>query len=255
MLGALTFGRFELPELAATPCPTAGSPRKRQKEAIRWLLVEPVRVRHAPNALIWVEEDFGTRELRVMAWDPVGPAEIAEAVRFYQAAHWKSWTTVDDLQRLLRAKGPWLIRWNLLGRYEFLTSKDEHVLFGLGSSEFLLFHSHPSKGVQVTADEALALIPRLMQEYGGYIFEPVKPAYATKDLRSIGRKRLPSAGLAVPPQDRQSNQGPVNRNTQKLIEGLLAGSGKARVLQLYESAKRLQQSLRNSPPLGFAIPE
>jgi hypothetical protein len=254
MLGALTLGRFELPELTATPCPATGSPRKRQNEAIRWLLVEPVRVGRAPNALIWVEEDFGTRELRVMAWDPVGLAEIAEAQRFYQAAHWKSWTTVDDLQRLLRAKGPWLIRWNLLGRYEFLTSKDEQVLFGPGNSDFLLFHSDPGKGVQVTAEEALALIPRLMQEYGGYIFEPVKPAYATKDLRPLARKRLPSAGLAVPPQDIQPNQGPVNQNTQEL-ERLLTGPSKARVHQLYESAKRLQQSLRNSPPPGFAIPE
>jgi hypothetical protein len=190
-----------------------------------------------------------------MAWDPDTNAEQAEAERFYEAAHWKSWTTPADLQRLLRPKGLWLIRWNLLGRYEFLTTKDEHLVFGPGDGDFFLFHSEPSKAVQVTSEEALHLIPRLMKDFGGWIFEPVKPEQAMNDLRPTTRNKLPSAGLPVRVPGKQSSEGSASTKTQDLIERLMSGPTKETVLELYEDAKRLQEDLRNSPPPGFIIPE
>jgi hypothetical protein len=198
-----------------------------------------------------VEEDLNSRELRIMAWDPEGDAEKAEADRFFEAANWQSWTSMADLQRLLRRKGPWLIRWNMLGRYEFLTTKDEHLVFEPPNNDFFLFHSDPDMGVQVTSEEALHLIPRLTKEIGGWIFEPVKLEQAMNDLRPT---RLPQAGLSIPAPAKRANPDATGTRTEDLIQGLLTGPAKEIVRELYECARRLQEDLLDSPPPGFIPP-
>jgi hypothetical protein len=208
-----------------------------------------------PSALVWVEEELKSRELRIMAWDPEGEAEKAEAERFFEATHWRSWTTTADLRRLLLPQGPRLIRWNLLGRYEFLTCKDEHVMFAPGNDDFILFESDPRKGVQVTTEEALHFIPRLTKEIGGWIFEPVKPEQAMNDLRPIVQKRLPAAGLPLRRTRNRPNEVLTATRTEDLIQRLLTGPTKESVHSLFESAKRLQEDLRNSPPPGFSVPQ
>src|SRR5690606_29999794 len=124
-------------------------------------------------------------KVETMLWYPKAADEIAEAQRFYDMATWRSWTTLDDLERLLATPGPWLIRWNAFGTFMFLCSSDERLLFEVADAETI--SRDVSDAVRFTSAQALDLIRRLMADWelgdSGIYFEPVRPEAAESDGR------------------------------------------------------------------------
>ena len=86
-LGSTVVGRFFLPALSATAAPieeTAGV----TKERVRQLLMPPSKSVDGDRfVLVWMESTPDEGSPTVMTWLPETPEEIAEATRFYEAAH------------------------------------------------------------------------------------------------------------------------------------------------------------------------
>jgi hypothetical protein len=188
-MGSAILGTFAMPEPPDTPAdlPTEApaDPTAVLAGKLRRVIGRPVKSQNG-QTLAWMEKFESDGAVHVMVWTPETPEEWAEATRFYEAARWRSWHTRDDLRTLLSAPGPWLIRYNLNEVYNFVTTTDETFLFGPGDE--VIFSNDPAKGVHVSSEVALALIPKLMDVYGnwddGHIyFEPVRPEEAMRNLR------------------------------------------------------------------------
>jgi hypothetical protein len=115
-----------------------------------------------------------------MIWILESEEEKAEAQRFYDAVNYCNWTTIADLEKLLREPGPWLIRWRFLDQLLFLSCVDERILFNDADPNAEVFVEDPKKAVKMESALALRLIPRLAQDYAGgnrdgLFVEPVRP--------------------------------------------------------------------------------
>jgi hypothetical protein len=199
-MGSTLLGSFFLPTLpsAAKSAPLAAGVAAEGLATdasvagrVRRLIASPVWSTNK-RVLVWLERVEGRDKPEVMAWDPGTEQEWADARSFYEAATWRSWKTLEDLHALLRRPGPWLIRYNLMETYFFLRTTDPAIMLKTENED--AFWSDPKEAVHLTSEQALELIPRLMDKrYGespegvAYL-EPVKPEDARKNFRS---QRLP----------------------------------------------------------------
>lgn len=193
-LGSVFLGVFRMPAAPGgegAPATRAEAPpvdpeTGRIAGRIRRLVGRPVKSRRG-HALAWTERWEEDGELHVMQWVPETPEEVAEAERFYRVARWRSWTTPDELKALLTDPGPWLIRYNLGEVFNWVNTTDEAYIYDDPDALFLT--NDPKAAAQMSAATVLRMMPRLMGRFGhnideGHIyFEPVKPEWATENLR------------------------------------------------------------------------
>jgi hypothetical protein len=156
-------------------------------ERVRRLLVGPVWSEDK-SVLVWMEVVEGQEKPVVMCWDPDTDQERADAAHFYEAATWRSWRTHQDLNALLRKPGPWLIRVNMNEHYFFLCTTDPRILFDENEDAF---RYDSQTAIQLTSEQALELIPQLMDKWGyekgpdcGTYLEPVRPEDAQTNFRA-----------------------------------------------------------------------
>ena len=199
MLGSAVLGQFALPEIeAGTPAQPAPDPRlpsigplADEVTKTRRLLGVPVRHTQNENVLLWTESREGGGEPRIMVWHAETEEEQAAARRFYEVATWRSWRTMDDLRRILRDPGPWLVRCDAFGTFFFLTTTDHAKIAAPTSEDSTLLMGDASLGVRVSSGAGSAdLVPRLMrkmfpQDDGrtNLYFEPVRVVDAETDFR------------------------------------------------------------------------
>lgn len=193
-LGSVFLGVFRMPAAPggeAAPAARAEAPpvdpeTGRIAGTLRRLVGRPVKSGKT-GALAWTERWEEDGELHVMLWQPETPEEVAEAERFYRVARWRSWTTPDELKALLTDPGPWLIRYNLGEVFNWVNTVKEEEIFDDPDALFLT--NDPKAAAQMSAATVMKLMPRLMTTFGnhpeeGWIyFEPVKPEWATENLR------------------------------------------------------------------------
>lgn len=92
MVGAVAVGTFALPALvsrAASAINESAAAAVREQERIRHLLAAPVKTAKGDRfVLAWLEmRGESAADIAVMTWEPETPGELAEAQRFYEAAH------------------------------------------------------------------------------------------------------------------------------------------------------------------------
>jgi hypothetical protein len=196
-LGSTILGSFFLPALPAAAKSAAGEGAAAAELAtdrsiaqrVRRLLLPPVWSKER-KVLVWMEVIEGREQPVVMSWTPETEHEQDEAARFYEAATWRSWRTLEDLHAILRKPGPWLIRLNITEKYAYPSTADPKALFGPESNSTLLYD--PQTAVRLTSEQALELIPRLMDRWGydrrpdgAMYLEPVKPEDARTNFRAL----------------------------------------------------------------------
>lgn len=198
MMGSLLLGRFALPNLAGaesandfevvdtTDASRADSGAAQLNEQVRRVFGLP-SWNDGHTFLLWVEET-DDEEMVPMMWVVDTPEEKAEAERFYKAATWRSWRTVEELKELLKADGPWLVRWNFGGRLRFVNSSDRKLLFE--TDGYAELTSEPSNAATMSSGDALEIILRMTEMVEGLgagtaiYYEPVRPIDALKDFRA-----------------------------------------------------------------------
>jgi hypothetical protein len=179
-MGSTILGSFLFP----TPSSAAGSAPSAAGAAAEARVAGRVR-----RLLAWLETFDEDKEPHVMSWYPETDEEKAEAQRFFEIAMWRSWRTLEELHAILRQPGPWLIRQNNKENYMFLSTTDPKVMLDTERDE--AFNYHPSVAVQLTSEQALELIPLLMDKgYGNWTggaayLEPVKPEDALTNFRAL----------------------------------------------------------------------
>jgi len=188
-LGSFILGRFALPSVGdafgATQTTETAAEAATDANQARRLLTLPTWER-GRNVMIWSEmTNDATAKTKI--WVIETPEEEAEASRFYDAAHWRSWRTHEELAALLRTPGPCLIRYNAIVSLMFFSTDDEKVLFGPGSDDTPVLTNDPKEAVVFGSQRALTLIPRLMVEFNlvgsQYYLEPVNPVEPLANLR------------------------------------------------------------------------
>jgi hypothetical protein len=212
-IGATILGRFRIPSLS-------GSKEEPEAEEDFALAEDPVRRfitipklarRNDRTAMIWSELVNG--ESRTMFWEIETAEELERAEFFHTVMTWKRWKTERELHELVKAPGPWLVRWNHDGLYGFqfhyLRTGDWDWLFGPGSDQRPVFNrddpdandtvfvSNPAKAAKLTSAQVLAVIHLLTENYGfdgntWDYFEPVLPSEPQRDFRAENFK-LPHA--------------------------------------------------------------
>ena len=191
-MGSTILGSFFLPtslsaakSASTTAAGTAADARVAGR--VRRLLAGPVW-NERKTALAWLETFDEDKEPHVMSWYPETEEEKAEAQRFYEIAMWRSWRTLEELHAILRQPGPWLIRQNFQETYCFLRSTDPKIMLDTEKDD--AFNYDPSLAVRLTSEQALELIPQLMDKGygkwtgGGAYLEPVKPEDARTNFRA-----------------------------------------------------------------------
>ncbi len=195
MLGALALRRSALPETSAdfglTESPTIPPevlPVTDHSERIRKLLTVPIKGANG-RFLVWVEEPSPQNKGGVMVW-LIEEEDREEAERFFELASWRSWRTEVDLRSILEVPGPWIIRRNWLGVFQFLNTLDPIANFGPGWEDNLTLTSNPDEAAHATSQQAFDLVPKLNErnheEGRPYYFEPVRPSEAMIDRRPTG---------------------------------------------------------------------
>jgi len=198
MMGSAVLGRFLLPEVsgagataeaaagavAATGDVAAGAGSAPLDDRVRRVLLAP---QWQDDFMIYVLDKEGADpEIRIWTFDD--EAERAEARRFHDVCHWRSWHDHDELRALLATAESWLVRFNQLGHFGLLNTTDPELLFGPGDGE--IYTEDPSEAATFDREQAFATIIRFSAQFGfdeeehAYYFEPVQPADAMRDLRA-----------------------------------------------------------------------
>lgn len=200
MMGSAVLGRFMLPEaagagasgeaaagaVAATGDAAAAAGSAAFDDRVRRVLLAP---QWHGDFMIYVldkEEEGADPEIRIWTFDD--EAERAEARRFHNVCHWRSWHDHDELRALLATADSWLVRFNQLGHFGLLNTTDPELLFGPGEEE--IYTEDPSQAATFDREQAFATILRFSEQFGfdkeehAYYFEPVQPADAMRDLRA-----------------------------------------------------------------------
>jgi hypothetical protein len=190
-MGSTILGSFFLPAPASvvgSVLTIADAASDNSAGRVRRLLLWPIWSEDK-STLVWFEKVEDCAKPQVMVWTPKTGEEWAEARRFYAAATWRRWTTLEELGQLLQQPGPWLIRRNFQELYGFLcpTEKPKEIISKIDKE--WRFTSDPAEAIRMTSDEVLALIPYLTAngycKYAGQeaYLEPVKPEEPRKNFR------------------------------------------------------------------------
>jgi hypothetical protein len=196
-MGSTILGSFFLPALPSA-AKSAAAPAGAAAEGlaidagvadrVRRLLAGPVWSKDK-TVLVWTETIEERDKPEVMVWNPETDEEKAAAQRFFDIAMWRSWRTLEELHAILRQPGPWLIRQNFLDTYCFLGTTDRAIILDTVKGD--AFWYDPNEAVRLTSEQALELIPYLMDKGygewtgGGAYLEPVKPEDARKNFRAL----------------------------------------------------------------------
>lgn len=198
MMGSAVLGRFMLPEVASAgeSAEAVAGAAAGTGEASATGAVYSDRVRRVLLAPQWhgdfmiyvldKEEEGADPEIRI--WTFEDEAERAEARRFHDVCHWRSWHDHDELRTLLATADSWLVRFNQLGHFGLLNTTDPELLFGPGEEE--IYTEDLSEAATFDREQAFQTIVQFSVQFGfdkeehAYYFEPVRPADAMRDLRA-----------------------------------------------------------------------